>query len=300
MTRTLVIDTDKERAANTEFYLQKEGYKTSSITSNRRILAICIGQCPDLVLLSVADWRDDALNTLIELKSCSKTKNIPVIVLTQCDEPQTLIYTLDLGAYECVALPADSPVLAAKIRSVLGVSQRLMQLDRSNRELQQLASTDALTHVYNRRHFFNNSNAEFARAKRYSRELSIIMLDLDEFKSVNDRYGHAAGDMALVALAECCRNVVRESDIVGRLGGEEFAICCPEADLDGAIVIAERIRIACEQTLLSFHEAKFCVTVSLGVTRMVAADNSIEEIMQRADKLLYQAKSAGRNCSLAK
>ena len=299
MTRALVVDQNVERAKNTEFYLQQEGYKAAVTRPGKPCKANCDTQLPDIIVLTVDNWQDQTINTLIELKSATKTKSVPVLVIASCSDPQTLIYSLDLGAHECVLEPTDPQVLAARIRSVLAISERQKKLELANKELAQLASTDALTHVYNRRHFFTQSHAEFARAKRYNRGLSVIMLDIDDFKLVNDRYGHAAGDMALVSLAECCRSIVRESDIVGRLGGEEFAVCCPEADLEGAKIIAERIRGQCEQTLLNYQEQHFCITVSLGVTRLNTEDSSFESIMQRADKLLYSAKDQGRNCAIA-
>ena len=299
MTRALVVDQNTERAKNTEFYLQQEGYKAAVTKPARACMACCRTQLPDIILLTIDGWQDYTINTLIELKSATKTKNIPVVVLASCCDPQTLIYSLDLGAHECVLEPTDPQVLAARIRSVLKIAGRQKFLEMANQELLQLASTDPLTHVYNRRHFFTQSNTEFARAKRYDRELSVIMLDIDDFKTVNDRYGHAAGDMALISLAECCRSVIRESDIIGRLGGEEFAICCPEADLEGAKVIAERIRTRCENVLLNHQDNAFCITVSLGVTRMINSDNHLEALMHRADKLLYRAKDQGRNCAIA-
>lgn len=299
MTRALVVDKNMEQAKNTQFYLQQEGYKTTTVSSGRECIGTCAAQLPDIILLTIDGWQDHTINTLIELKSASRTKSVPVIVLASCSDAQTLIYSLDLGAHECVLEPTDPAVLAARIRSVLAISGRQKQLELANQELQKLASTDPLTHIYNRRHFFSQSNAEFARAKRYERELSVIMLDIDEFKSVNDRYGHAAGDMALISLAECCRSVLRESDIIGRLGGEEFAICCPEASLEGAKIIAERIRTRCESILLHYQEHAFCITVSLGVTRLSAQDANLEGLIHRADKLLYRAKQEGRNCAIA-
>lgn len=298
MTRALVVDQNTERAKNTEFYLQQEGYKATTTKPGHSCIAKCQTQAPNIILLMVDGWQDQTINTLIELKSATKTKNIPVIVLASCSDPQTLIYSLDLGAHECVLEPVDPTILAARIRSVLSISHRELSLERSNIELQQLASTDSLTHVYNRRHFFSQSHAEFARAQRYDRELSVIMLDIDNFKCVNDRYGHAAGDMALVSLAECCRSIIRESDIVGRLGGEEFAVCCPEADIQGAKVIAERIRQQCEQTQLNYQDQTFTITVSLGVAQSAKTESNFESLIHKADKLLYTAKKRGRNCAV--
>lgn len=299
MTRALVIDSNIKRAQTTEFYLQQEGYKVAVSKPGTPAMTLCKSLPPDIALLMVDNWQDQTLNTLIELKSAKHTKSVPVIVLASCSDPQTLIYSLDLGAHECVLEPTEPRVLAARIRSVRAIATKQQQLEKANEELQKLASTDALTHVFNRRHFMSLSQGEFQRAKRYGRDLAVIMLDIDEFKTVNDRYGHAAGDMALVNLAECCRTSVRDSDIVGRLGGEEFAICCPEADLEGAQIIAERIRQVCESTCLEFEGQRFCVTVSLGVTMLEPDDSRLEQIMQRADKWLYRAKEQGRNCAIA-
>jgi diguanylate cyclase (GGDEF)-like protein len=299
MTKALVVDQNLERAKNTEFYLQQEGYRTAIAKPGKSCKTTCAAQLPDIILLSVGSWQDDTINTLIELKSNKLTKSVPVLVIATCADPQTLIYSLDLGAHECVPEPIVPQVLAARIRSILVISRKQKHLELTNQELLKLASTDALTHVNNRRYFFAQSQAEFARAKRYGRDLSVIMLDIDEFKMVNDKYGHAAGDIALVSLAECCRSTVRESDIVGRLGGEEFAICCPETAIDGAKVIAERIRKTCEQTLLTFNDQQFCITVSLGITQLSVLDDDLETIMQRSDKLLYSAKDLGRNCAVA-
>ena len=296
--QALIVDADADRAKDTEFSLQQEGYETKSSRPGHVCLSICRRTPPTIVLLAIDCWQDETINTLIELKSASQTKNIPIIMLSSCDDPKTLIYSLDLGAHQCVQLPIDYCVLSARIRSAVALSRQIRKLEKSNEELLQLASTDALTHVYNRRHFLAQSNTEFARAKRYGRELSIIMIDIDEFKSVNDRYGHAAGDLALISLAECCRKAVRESDIIGRLGGEEFAICCPEADISGAKIIAERLRTACEESLLHYQNHAFCITISLGITNIEHHDKTIEKVMQRADTLLYKAKEAGRNCSV--
>lgn len=127
----------------------------------------------------------------------------------------------------------------------------------------------------------------------------MIMLDVDAFKKINDTHGHAAGDKALGSLADCCREAVRESDTVGRIGGEEFAICCPDAELVGAHSIAERIRICCEVTSIQMDGASFGFTVSLWVTAMAEQDTSFEAILHRAERLLYSPKSQGRNRSIA-
>jgi diguanylate cyclase (GGDEF)-like protein len=319
MSLALVIDSQPERASNSVFTLQQQGYKVVQRLCGAPHWESLIGlrprfndltsptphqrtgptvSPPDLILLQVDGWQDAALNDLIALKTANQTKNIPVIVLSASNDPKTFIYSLDLGANDCLQEPYIPSVLAAKIRSVMQQQHKINQLEKSNAELHQLASIDPLTQVCNRRHFFQHSRSEFARAQRYNRKLAVIMLDIDNFKRVNDDYGHAAGDSALVSVADSCRYSVRDSDIVGRLGGEEFAICCPETDVEGAYAIAERIRVICESTPLFTQETCHTITVSLGVTCLQHHDNSLEQLLQRADKLLYEAKEKGRNRAL--
>ena len=121
-----------------------------------------------------------------------------------------------------------------------------------------------------------------------------MMLDIDHFKLVNDTYGHSAGDNALQELVKSCRSVSRDSDILGRIGGEEFAICCPDATLSGALTLAERVRQACEALSLRTPNATFSITVSIGLAQL-GAEESLQDALHRADLLLYSAKKQGRN-----
>ena len=165
-------------------------------------------------------------------------------------------------------------------------------------ELQRLATTDPLTGVFNRRQFFESGRQEFLRARRYDKTLSLLMLDIDYFKVVNDSWGHPTGDRVLVALAEIISAIVRDQDTVGRLGGEEFAAILPETELSGALTSAERLRVAVEQTAIacaSDDGEVLRVTVSIGVAALAADDASFEAVLARADKRLYQAKESGRN-----
>ena len=165
-------------------------------------------------------------------------------------------------------------------------------------ELQRLATTDPLTGVFNRRQFFETGLHEFLRARRYGNTLSLLMIDIDHFKNVNDSWGHPTGDQVLVALAGIVASIVRDQDTIGRLGGEEFAVILPETELPGAIASAERLRAAVEQaemTGATGDRQAVRVTVSVGVAASLADDVSFEAVLARADKRLYQAKEAGRN-----
>jgi diguanylate cyclase (GGDEF)-like protein len=162
-------------------------------------------------------------------------------------------------------------------------------------ELLHLASTDMLTGAANRRNFMERCEAEVSRARRYNRPTSILMLDADRFKSINDTYGHAAGDEVLKAIAAGFRQNLRDPDIWGRLGGEEFAILLVETPLSEATVVAERLRLQLAATTVTYNGQPIHFTVSIGVAALAMEDDGLERALSRADALMYQAKNAGRN-----
>ncbi len=175
---------------------------------------------------------------------------------------------------------------------VRDISERL----RVENELRRLATTDSLTGLTNRRQFLSLAENELARLHRYGRPMAVLMMDVDHFKAINDTHGHAAGDQALVTLAETCRAELRDTDHLGRLGGEEFAIVLTETPLPQAVEVAERLR----QRLGSVFVRRpgggsFRFTVSIGLTDARSSDRSIERALARADHALYQAKHSGRN-----
>jgi diguanylate cyclase (GGDEF)-like protein len=172
-------------------------------------------------------------------------------------------------------------------------------LIRNAKLLAELATIDSLTGIYNRRHFMASAVAEWGRFLRYQRPLSMLMVDIDHFKSVNDRYGHAVGDDAIKFVALACKQDLRGSDIVGRLGGEEFALLLPETDCARGAVAAERIRERVAAQFLSAGKVQFKITVSVGVAEAMANMAGVEALLRAADLALYQAKTDGRNCARA-
>jgi diguanylate cyclase (GGDEF)-like protein/PAS domain S-box-containing protein len=162
-------------------------------------------------------------------------------------------------------------------------------------ETQRLATSDPLTGLVNRRHFFTLMEREFERSRRYKHELSIIMLDIDHFKRINDTYGHPAGDQVLRTLARICTQAVRNLDIVGRYGGEEFVILLPETPANRALTVAERLRTTIETTPFTLPSGDIHITVSLGVHTLNSNDGDVDNLVFNADAALYAAKAAGRN-----
>jgi diguanylate cyclase (GGDEF)-like protein len=164
-----------------------------------------------------------------------------------------------------------------------------------NAQLIELASTDALTGCANRREFLDKLRHEMARATRYGGTLSVIALDLDHFKAVNDNHGHAAGDEALKHFAALAQRLLRTQDTLGRIGGEEFAILLPDTNEAGAVILAERQREQLEGTALQYSGRAIPMTVSAGVAERRKTGDTPEELLKRADEALYAAKRGGRN-----
>jgi diguanylate cyclase (GGDEF)-like protein len=164
-------------------------------------------------------------------------------------------------------------------------------------EVECLAIADALTGVFNRRHFLDMAQSELARTNRNPAPLSMLMIDIDQFKRINDTYGHAVGDRALQSMVQCCRATLRTIDILGRYGGEEFAVLLSDADEREAMTVAERLREHIAEVPIPLGDRDVYISVSIGVAvRGQHSSLSLQNVLDHADKALYQAKSAGRNC----
>ena len=158
------------------------------------------------------------------------------------------------------------------------------------------AVQDDLTQVYNRRGLVEIAVAELNRAHRFRHPLGLILFDLDRYKGVNDTYGHAAGDEVLSAAARICRFAIRDIDVIGRYGGDEFVIILPECDLEAAVIVAERVRKALEGSLIRVGEVELAITLSAGVAVDLFGSQTLDDLLRQADRALYAAKTAGRNC----
>jgi len=176
-----------------------------------------------------------------------------------------------------------------------GLIVDITQQKEMEEELRRLATTDPLTGAFNRRHFLALAEKEIVRTKRHGHALSVLMIDIDHFKKINDTYGHPAGDEAIKATVETVRDQVRTIDIVSRFGGEEFVALLPETTVEGGLTLAERIRQAIEEMPVFWEDSEIRFTVSIGLAALRAGEDSIEKALKRADDGLYQAKEGGRN-----
>ncbi|MEA2091288.1 MAG: diguanylate cyclase, partial [Campylobacterota bacterium] len=231
------------------------------------------------------------------LKSNDKTEDIPVIFITAKTDEDSIVKAYDIGGIDYITKPFKSRELLARVKRELKMQNLIHDLEESKEELRLLASIDPLTKLYNRRYFSKASEHIFYLSKRNNSTLSIIMLDIDNFKKINDTYGHQVGDDVLVTIASALQGFIRKSDIVCRFGGEEFLMLFPQTPIDKALLISEKIRLKIEDTVVSLEnkkELKF--TASIGVSQINhEKDKSIEDMIKRADDALYEAKNSGRN-----
>jgi diguanylate cyclase (GGDEF)-like protein len=221
--------------------------------------------------------------------------------------PHTRPITTDseFMAQNCTFLPIEvdsqQKYICILIEDVTDVCHYQTQLQKTLDELAKMSRIDGLTQIYNRRHWQESLEQEYAKARRHDKKLSLIMLDLDYFKLLNDNYGHQCGDMVLIEVSALISKLLRVEDIFGRYGGEEFAIVLPETGLAGAMELAERICREVAQTSLYYNDKLLEVTISLGVAQLSNDESSYETLITHADSALYQAKAQGRNqvCSSA-
>ena len=186
------------------------------------------------------------------------------------------------------------PVIIAPL-ALYGFVTLVHQLDLTEAHLRRLVSEDELTGVHNRRHILSLAEHEWAHGSRYKTPFSLLMLDVDHFKRINDTCGHAAGDLVLQKLAQTCQAHLRDSDSVGRIGGEEFLVLLPNTGEDGAIKVGEHLRLALAALELEAEGRPLQITVSLGAASRRPGTPNLERLLKEADDALYAAKSAGRN-----
>jgi diguanylate cyclase (GGDEF)-like protein len=290
MSRILVVDDVPANVEILSFHLEDEGYQVVEAQSGKQALSILQeseGEI-DLILLDVMMPVMSGLDVLALVKRNPITDSIPVILVTANADDQNVAEGLDMGAFDYIIKPYSLMVLLARVRTALREKERQDLLEK-------WATTDPLTELYNRRHFFELADRELERSRRQKSDLSFIMLDIDNFKLVNDQYGHLTGDTALIMLSKILKDALRKVDFCCRFGGEEFVLCLPDTPSQGAWEVAERIRTQVACTPLQNQDGEnINIQVSLGVASSKREQN-VELILKRADEALYQAKEAGRN-----
>lgn len=297
-------------------YLEQEGYRVTLQPDGESCIQF-LNACedwPDLVLLDRVLPGVDGIEVLNWIKTNSGSSFHPVILLTSMGEVDDRVTGLDHGADDYIAKPFEAEELMARVRAqcrikrlqdelgkrnlALATADRekaelLRELERKNEELERLATTDPLTGLANRAHIEDFLSSESTRSTRFGLPLSVAMIDVDFFKSINDTHGHPVGDQVLREVGRILSESVRKLDKVGRYGGEEFLLVLPGTPVKGARILGERIRASAAGFRLTPPGAQF--TLSVGIAQWTADLGSWEALVARADQALYAAKEGGRD-----
>lgn len=290
--RVLCVDDDPQIRIPLAEALADSGYDVRCAADGPSAIHLFQTEGADLVVLDLGLPGMDGLAVCRELKAHSGDTFLPVLFLTARADVDTMAHLLDQGGDDFCAKPFLLEELSARIKVLLRVRERERRLERRTRELRTAALADPLTGLGNRRAFEDTLSREWARAERRATPLALLVADVDWFKSVNDSFGHAAGDRVLKAVAGAITGSVREGDQAFRFGGEEFAILIPDATRLSALRVADRVR----RRVASLPLETGRVTVSLGVGLGPGPGlSSVAELFQSVDQALYSAKAAGRD-----
>jgi len=250
----------------------------------------------DLIIVNLDLEGMDGLRICSQLKSVEATRQTPILILVDPEDHQRLLRALDMGVNDYLIRPIDRQELLARVATQIRRHRYTEQLRLTVRASMEMAVTDALTGLYNRRYLETQLTQLIEQSADRGKGLSLLTLDIDFFKSVNDTYGHDAGDRVLQEVAGRIRGSVRSVDLACRTGGEEFVVVLPGADLAIAEKVGERIRkaIAAKPFMLG-PGSHLTVTASLGVSSLASMQDTVEDLLKRADRALYRAKREGRN-----
>jgi diguanylate cyclase (GGDEF)-like protein len=301
--RILIVDDHEDNVELLRARLESWGFETLSATDGQEALTMIETKLPDLVLLDIMMPKIDGIEVARRVKNNPDLPFIPIIMQTALDSTENKVEGLEAGADDYITKPIDFPELKARVKSMLRIKrlqeeieERERELMEANQRLRHMSQTDALTGLDNRRHIETRIEEMFEHAKRLGEPFSCVMVDLDKFKSVNDEYGHQAGDAVLRQLAKILKHEVREIDHAGRYGGEEFILLLTGTVLDAAVTFAERVRKAIESHTFPFDNGAIQRTASFGVAAWPHPKiTSCDGLVRAADDALYVAKETGRN-----
>lgn len=262
------------------------------VATNAADALVLAEEMPDLILLDIQLPDQSGFEVCRQIKANPTLMDIPIIFVTATQDSVIEEKGISLGAVDFVSKPYSPPVLKARVCTHLDLKYKADQL-------QTLALSDPLTGIANRRYFEQVLHAEWQRHARHQRPLALLMIDIDHFKAINDRYGHQVGDLCITHLATALAGSVRRpADLVARYGGEEFIVLLPETHLAGAIVVAEhmRLQVSCMHDSTSVQDGLPAMTISVGCASVApGAESSELALIKSADDALYQAKALGRN-----
>lgn len=251
----------------------------------------------DLIIVSLAMQDFDGLRLCSQIRSLERTRTIPILAIAEADNTARLARGLEIGVNDFLLRPVDRNELLARVRTQIKKRRYTERLRDNVQTSIELAITDGLTGLFNRRYMETHLRTLVEQSAARNKPITVLVLDIDYFKVINDSYGHDAGDDVLRAFALRMRKATRNIDLACRYGGEEFVIVMPETDMAVATVVAERLRrrIATEPFAIQQGARNLEVTISIGIAALSSAGDNAASILKRADQALYRAKRDGRN-----
>jgi len=274
-------------------------FNVKTINNAKKALEI-IDTSFDLIIIDLMMPEMNGIEFIKILRNKNDFDYIPIIVLTaKYNTEEDVAKLFDLGVNDYISKPFFSAELIARSKThskIKILTERLME---ANKQLQYTATHDELTKVFNRNTIFDFLENEIVRLKRRESNLSLLMFDIDHFKKANDTYGHLVGDQILYKIIRIIRKIVRESDLIGRFGGDEFIIILPDTDIEEAKEITERLLSKIRKEKFKFKDKSITITISMGVTKYIK-NETITKLTERVDEALYEAKNNGRDCFIVK
>ncbi|MGB0697640.1 MAG: GGDEF domain-containing response regulator [Rhodospirillaceae bacterium] len=249
----------------------------------------------DVVILDILLPDASGFALCQEMRENGQHPDVPIIILTSLDDDQSEQQGLTIGASDYITKPFSPAVVRTRILNQIALYRKTRDVKVAYEKLMLLAATDDLTGVFNRRQFTILAEQKLKEVTGQTGQASLLLLDIDHFKQINDSFGHDAGDATLVAFAKLWTDALRPGDFIGRIGGEEFACFLPDTSIDAAGDIAHRLCTKTEQAVVSCPPNSIRATVSIGVAAATETATDLAKIMKNADKALYQAKKEGRN-----
>ena len=312
----LIVDDNPDNLKVLEAILIADGHEVRPAMCGETALKTVAVRLPELILLDAVMPGMDGFEVCRRLKADPATSGIPILFISALSEQEDKLKAFESGGVDYITKPFSGQEVLARVRTHLRLAAALKQLRETNQELSrevearksaeeelrlseqkymEMSITDSLTNLFNSRHFFRQLGYETERAKRNGTPLSLVLMDIDNFKSFNDTYGHPEGDSVLRVLSNVIMKNLRVSDTAYRYGGEEFTVLLPETEGKNAVVVADRLRKDFEEVTLSPGvESIVQMTVSVGVSRYIP-DEQVSTFLKRVDGAMYKAKKAGKN-----
>jgi two-component system cell cycle response regulator len=291
----LVVDSDPRQAERIRGYLAATN--KVDVLSNPADAALAVsGGAYELVLVSMALGDFDPLRVCSQMRTAELTRTLPIILIAEDDDRPRVVRGLDLGVNDFIMRPVERNELLARVRTQIKRQRYAVELRQSVTNTLALAVTDELTGLYNRRYFDRHLSLMLEKAQEQDRDMAVMLIDMDFFKSVNDTHGHDIGDAVLREFADRLRRNIRGVDLACRFGGEEFVVLMPDTDWRQAQGVAERVRQAvAEKGFVTGNARPLALTVSVGLALNESDTDTPEVMLKRADVALYRAKREGRN-----